>query len=264
VALFNDWGLALDRLGRPLEAEKHFRRAIDISRAGDTEETVSPILLNNYAKTLDQLGRLNEAADYAERAYAKAMLVDNQLAISQSLYVRALIYLDQHDATRAAAMLAQVEPRWRRSLPAGSYWFGALVSAQAILAKNRGNLEPASRLSDEAVAIVEAAIKTGEQGSDFLPIALLRRSAVRLETGQYDDAAADATHALNLLQVGMQPGSFSAYVGRAYLSLGRALQAQGKHIEARAAFQSAANHLKNGLGRDHPDTRGALLLAAAN
>ena len=57
---------------RPLQAEKLFRRAIDISRAGQTEETVSPILLNNYAKTLYQLGRLGEAADYAERAYAKA------------------------------------------------------------------------------------------------------------------------------------------------------------------------------------------------
>ena len=42
VVIFNDWALALDKLGRPLEAEKLFRRAIDISRAGQTEETVSP------------------------------------------------------------------------------------------------------------------------------------------------------------------------------------------------------------------------------
>jgi tetratricopeptide (TPR) repeat protein len=72
VALFNDWALALDRLGRPAEAEKLYRRAIDISREGEAEEAVSPMLLNNYAKTLHQLGRLDEAADYAERAYAKA------------------------------------------------------------------------------------------------------------------------------------------------------------------------------------------------
>jgi hypothetical protein len=41
------------------------------------------------------------------------------------------------------------------------------------------------------------------------------------------------------------------------LTLGRALKAQGKHAEARAAFRSAADHLRSALGSDHPDARSA-------
>jgi len=46
-------------------------------------------------------------------------------------------------------------------------------------------------------------------------------------------------------------------VGRAYLNLGRALQAQGKSQDARAAFRSAAQNLERALGPDHPDARTA-------
>jgi serine/threonine-protein kinase len=263
VALLNDWALALDRLGRPVESEKLYRRAINISRAGETEETVSPVLLNNYAKTLLQLGRLEDAARYAERAYIKAIHVDNQLATSQSLYVRALIYLDQQDVTRAAAMLKEVEPRLRRTLPSGSYWFAALISAQALLAERSGSLPLASRLADQAVDLTEKAVKAGRQGVDFLPIALLRRSSVRLETGDAEEAAGDAARALTLLKEGSQPGTFSAYIGRAHLALGRALRAQGKYDAGDAAFRSAAEHFGHTLGEEHPETRTARLLAAA-
>jgi len=51
-----------------------------------------------------------------------------------------------------------------------------------------------------------------------------------------------------MLQQASVPGSFSSDLGRAYLALGRALQAQGKGEEARTAFRSAAEHLQNALG----------------
>ena len=48
--LFNNWALALQQIGRPIDAEKPiYRRAIDISRADRSEQGVSPMLLNNYA-----------------------------------------------------------------------------------------------------------------------------------------------------------------------------------------------------------------------
>jgi tetratricopeptide (TPR) repeat protein len=69
--LFNNGALALHALGRLLEAEKLFRRAIDISRADETEQGISPMLLINYARTMRELGRADEAADFAERGYAR-------------------------------------------------------------------------------------------------------------------------------------------------------------------------------------------------
>ncbi len=261
VVIFNDWALALDKLGQPLEAERLFRRAIDISRAGQTEETVSPILLNNYAKTLYQLGRLEEAADYAGRAYAKAQRSGDQMVIYQSLYGRALICIEQQDFNHAATMLAQVEPILRRSLPPDSFWFGLLASAQALLDAGRGSFQTALPLADQAVAIVEAAGKAGRAGGDFLPIVLIRRSTVELEAGRPAQAAVDAQQALRQLQAASPPGAFSSLIGRAYLNLGRALQFQGKRDEAHAAFRSAAEHLQNTLGPDHPDTGRARQLA---
>ena len=66
-----------------------------------------------------------------------------------------------------------------------------------------------------------------------------------------------------MLQAATQPGTFSVYTGRVYLALGRALQAQGKTEEARAAFHSAAEHLEHSVGTDHPDTREARQLSGS-
>jgi serine/threonine-protein kinase len=261
VTLFNNWALELDQLGRPIDAEKMYRHAIDISSASQSEDTVSPMVLNNYAKSLRELGRLKEAEDYAERAYAKAQRVGHQLVINQSLLERARIYNARRNPSRAAAMLAEVEPRLRQSLPAGHYAFASLASEQALVALANGDLQAALKFAEQGVTIDEAAIKAGGLGAFYLPTLLIRRSAIGLEAGHHDEAAADAARALGLLRGGAEPGTFSAYVGRANLALGRALRAEGKGEEARAAFRSAAQHLQATLGPSHPDTRRARQMA---
>ena len=264
VALFNDWALALDRLGRPLDAAKLYRRAIDVSRVGPTEEAVSPLLLNNYAGTLRELGRLDEAADYSERAYAKGRQTGDQDTIYHALNTRALIYIDQHDFKSAASMLAELEPIALRIFPAGHYWLGSLASVQALLASGTGDFKKAQLLADRSVQIVEAASKAGKAGSDFLPVALLRRATVELASGRPDQAFGDAQRALSLLQSANPSGESSCVIGSAYLTLGRALQAQGKQDEAKAAFRSAADHFRNTLGTDHRETRSALQLMSVD
>jgi serine/threonine-protein kinase len=259
--LFNDWGLTLYLAGRPREAEKAYRRAIDICRTNQKEEAVPPTLLNNYSLVLRELGRLPEAADYADRAHATAQRERDPMLVDLTALQRARVYRDQHDFTRATAMLAEVEPRMRRALPPGHYRFASLTSDKALLVQAKGDLSTALQLSDQAVTLDEAAIKSGGQGAAFLPILLVRRSAVELEVGRREQAAADAARALDLLQSAAQPGTFSCNTGRAYLALGGALQSQGKLDEAHAAFGSAAEHLQGTLGPDHPDTRSARQLA---
>ncbi len=127
VALLNDWAIVLDRLGRPLEAANLYRRAIEVSRVGPTEEAVSPLLLNNYASTLRELGRLDEAADYASRAYTKGRKTEDQDTIYHALYTRALIYIDLHDYKRAGDMLTELQPIVLRIFPPGHYWLGAFA-----------------------------------------------------------------------------------------------------------------------------------------
>jgi tetratricopeptide (TPR) repeat protein len=261
VVLFNNWGLALNRLGQPLAAEKVYRRAIGISRDSKNEDAVSPMVLNNYASVLVDLGRLDEAADYAERAYAKAQQTGHQAAESQALFERARIYCAQHDFNRAAEMVAEVEPRLRKILPPGHYAFASLASHKATIALGRGDVQGAQRFADQAVAIFEATIQAGGEGSDRLPPMLMRRANIELESGRKDQAAADAQRALDMLQTSSEPGSLSTTAGRAYLSLGKALQAQGKLDQARNAFHSAAANLQSALGPDNLETRSAVQLA---
>jgi serine/threonine protein kinase/tetratricopeptide (TPR) repeat protein len=260
----NNWALTLYQSGRVLESEKVFRRAIEIERAGKTEDTVSPMTLNNYAKALQDLGHLDEAADYAERAYTKAKQMGQQLVINQSLLERARIYRDQRDFGQAAAMLAEVEPRLQGALPAGHYAFAMLASEKALVADAKSDFRAALRLADQAVSIDEAAIKAGGEGSNLLPVFLVRRSMIELDAQRADQAETDAARARNLLQVSAPAGTFSSNLGHAYLTLGRALRAQGRRAEARTAFQSAAENLQNAVGPDHPDTRIARQFADAD
>jgi tetratricopeptide (TPR) repeat protein len=257
---FGNWAMELDQLGRPLEAEKMYRRAISIERAGQSEEAVSPLLLADYARNLQELGRLSEAADYAMRAYLKAQRVGLQMATDISLLERARIYSAQHNPSRAASILAEVEPRLRQNLPPVHYAFATLASEKALIALQRGDLRTALKLADQAVSIDEAAIKGGGEGAYYLPSLLINRSAVELQSRRTDQAIADASRALDLLQGGTQP-AFSSIRGRAFLALGRALEAADRHEVARGAFHSALDNLQTTVGPDHPATRAARHLA---
>ena len=117
TTLYNNWALVLIQMGRPLEAEQLFRRAIAISKVDETEDSVSPMMLTNYARTLRDLGRLSEAADYAERSYALAQRAGGDRVINMTMTLLVSIYRGLGDSTRSAAMLSAVEPRMRRSLP---------------------------------------------------------------------------------------------------------------------------------------------------
>src|SRR5258708_9588978 len=150
------------------------------------------MVLNNYAKSLRELCRRKEAAGYAERAYTKAKNVNHQLVINQSLLERARIYNALNDPSRAAAMLAEVEPRLRQSLPAGHYAFASLASEQSLVAFARGDVQAALKLADQALTIDEAATKASGAGAFYLPILLIRRAAIELEAHQTDQAEADA------------------------------------------------------------------------
>jgi serine/threonine-protein kinase len=263
VVLLAGWGNVLLQAGRSYEAEKVLRRALDIGQEGQSGSIANPILLNAYAEALRQLERLDEAASYAERGYAQAQQKKDAPIAEQSLFKLAQICREQHDLKRAGVLLVQVEPLMHQVLPAENYAFKLLVSEQSMLAQANGDLPRALQLADQAVSMSEAAIKDGKSQGEvlFLPGWYVRRSGIELEAQQADKARADAERAVSLFRADSEPGTFSIYVGKAYMALGRALQAQGKLDEARVAFQSAAEQLEHAGGPDHPLAREARQLA---
>lgn len=261
VVLYNNWALELDQVGRPLEAEKIFRRAIDISRDNSTEEAVSQMVLNNYGRALMELDHLPQAGDYAERAYNRAVKTGDELVTIQSLLLRARVYILEHDVPRAEAMLAEVEPRLHEQLPPGHYAFAAVSEDRSLIAMEKHDPSTALKHDDDALAIVEAAVKAGGAGSFLLPAMYTRHSAIELALGRAAEAAADANRALTQLHGAGQPNGASSKSGGAYLAQARALAAEGKPADARAAASRALEQLQDSLGPDHPDTQSARRLA---
>jgi eukaryotic-like serine/threonine-protein kinase len=262
--LYNNWGLALGQVGRSEEAERILRRAIDVSRTDDNEQGVSPMVLVNYASALRDLRRMEQASTYAERGYLSAKKAGHNVAANQALLLRERIYLDMGKLDQAQAMLDEVEPRLKHDLPPGHYAFASVMVERAGVADARGDHQAAVRMASQAIEMDQAAIQSGGQGKQMLPMLFSRRSRFEVGLGRPAEAVADAQHALELWKELEKPGVASTILGRGYLFLGRALQAQGKTEDARAAFLSAAENLSATLGPGHPDTLLALQLSRSD
>jgi tetratricopeptide (TPR) repeat protein len=253
--VYNNWGVALIRAGRPLEAERVLRKSIDISMASGTEEAVQAMPLVNYARVLLDLGKLEQARDYAERGLAKAKQTGDEVPTREGVLLLAAICREQGKLDRATRLVSEAAVRFDRSLPPGHIGFAELARQRALNAKAAGDPVMALRFANEAVAALEASVK--HRGLHKLPSFLVCRAEIALQLGRLGDAETDAARAIRILHDGGQSEAPSANIGRAYLTLGRALRAQAKHAEARAAFASAAEHLRAALNSDHPDTRRA-------
>jgi eukaryotic-like serine/threonine-protein kinase len=256
--LFNNWASSLYFQGRPLEAEPLYRRTFEIlsSAEANGRSFLTGWQLNYYARTLAELHRLPEAVHYAEQAYARIVGSTDPFLKQGVLLTKAGIYREMGDARRAEEMLAMAEPIIKPTLTESAFRAMA-ASERALLAQARGDLPAALSLMTRAVTTVEA-----NPHSSSLPRFVMRRSAIFLQAGRLDEARADADRALALEQKRPSGGTGTSSLGRAYLMLGRVLQAQGHHDQARAALSSALEHLTPAIGADHPETRLAKQLVA--
>jgi serine/threonine-protein kinase len=253
--LFNGWALTLAYDGRQLEAEKIYRRALDISRSEDGDRAVAPNLLFNYASLLHQLGRRDDAARYLQLAGVRAQALHDNVVADDVDLLRAEMYTDQRQFAKASMSLDDLEIRLRRRYPPEHYVFAEIASARSAAALAKGNAASATRFAHRAIALDEASIRRIGQCAAYLPTLLVRRSQVELSGGDAESAAADARRALEMLRDEAKSGIPSSNVGRANLALARALDSAGEQDEAQPAFRTAYANLLTTLGSDHPDTR---------
>jgi tetratricopeptide (TPR) repeat protein len=254
--LFNNWGLVLRQLGRPIEAEARFREAIKISSADGTDRRVSQFVLNNLARVLHEQNRVNEAAEYATRAYVKGLAAGNHVVVAQSLLARASTYRELGDLPAAHDMLREAEPIARTLWPPNNSAFVTIAAERAALAELGGDSAGAQEQIGRAVAIVEANLDRV-----VLPRMLLRRGQLALRTRQFDRARDDANRALEVFQKAADPRQPSGDVARAAPTLGQALMMLGQEAEATRAVVIAAENLR-AYPPDHPDVKLAAELLA--
>jgi len=257
VKLFDDWALTLSYDGRELEAQRLYRRALDTSRNDETDSTVAPDLLLNYASLLRELGQRTEAARYLDLAAKKAQELNDVVLTDDTDLLQAVMSIDAHAFAQANRQLAELEQRQRKRYAPEHYVFAELSSERARIALDQGDLPSAAHFAQEAVALDEASIRRIGQCAALLATLLVRKSGIDLTSGQREEAVSDAKRAITLLEESKDASSVSSNVGRAYLALAQALEAEAKPGEAQLAARKAYANLQTTLGADQPDTQSA-------
>jgi tetratricopeptide (TPR) repeat protein len=257
VKLFDGWAFTLNYDGRELDAQRLFRRALDISRNDETDSAVAPDLLLNYAILLRELGQTAEAARYFALASKKADELNDVVLTDYTELLHAEMFTDAHAYAQATRQLAELEQRLRKRYAAEHWAFAELSSARARIALGRGDLPSAAHFAKEAVELDEASIRRIGECAALLTTLLVSKSGIDLKSGQREEAASDARRAIKLLEDREDPSILSSNVGRAYLALALALEAEGKPDEAQVAARKAYANLQTTLGPDQPDTKSA-------
>jgi hypothetical protein len=258
----NNWAADLLNLGRPLDAERLLRRAIALEQGGRPDQPVTPMRLNNLARALLDLAHLDEAADCAVQAVQEAKRLGNPTVTAQSQLWLAKIYLAQHDPVRASAVLDEGEPAIRKLFPPGHFALALLTAERALIAQERGDLQAAQTMIDDAIGIASQAEQQGKAGPVYQSVFLTYRADIELAAHHLESAEADLHKTLDRLLTGAHPEDYSIHVGRAQLTLARVLSAEARVDESREAARLAAEQLAKSAGEDHPETRAAKELGA--
>ena len=255
--LFDDWGVTLSYDGRELEAQRTYRRALDISRNDDTDGAAAPHLLLNYASLLQDLGQRAEAERYLGLASKKAHELNDNVLVDDTELMQADMFIDAHAFNQATRQLDELEQRLRQRYAPEHYVFAELSSERARIALGRADLPSAAYFAKEAVELDEASLRRIGQCAALLTTLLVSKSGIDLKSGQPDQAVSDARRAIKLLEDREDPSILSSNVGRAYLALALALEAESKPGEAQLAARKAYANLQTTLGSDQPDTQSA-------
>jgi len=257
--IYNNWALALDLTGQMLKSETLYRRAVRISSDESSDRNVSPMLLTNLARVLIFLDRVDEGARVAEQAYERALAAGDALVVRDATFVRSFASRRLGDLARAETLLNDAEARFRSTVAPQCVCFASIAFERAELAQAKGDVAGASDWADKSVAIAE----TEPVRRDALPYFLLRRAEFALTQERYDVAKADAAKSLEAFRPTLPPEARSAFLGRGYLTLARALIATNHSDEARDALVTAIEHLRPSLGAEHSKTKLAEKLLAS-
>ena len=162
-------------------------------------------------------------------------------------------------------MLAKVEPRLQKSLPATHYAFASLADRRPLILLEENNLEAATQQSDRALALIDAAVKAGNEGEFIRPALFMDRSEIDRAANRLDEAAQDADRAIELLRATVEPEAYSRKVGPKVTSgsCARTLPARHSTDDVRKETLYAAVQLEQSSGADLPEALAARELAGS-
>ncbi|MFN7967039.1 MAG: protein kinase [Acidobacteriota bacterium] len=253
---YNEWGIAHyhDNL---LQEEPLVRRAVELRRSIDAEGTVGPSYTGNYAAVLRRLARYDQAEPLYQETIRTALAQDLPRARHTAMMDLSALYLDQGKIERAAIQLATVEPLLNdprfsaMSKAKYAYHSGRLLAA-------KGNMLAARDSFARSVELFEAETEKVSNGVD----ALIGLARAELALGDSKAAMGAAERALVAAEAFIEKQTPSYLIGEALVVRGEVQRSLGLGEAARGTFKNAAEHLRQTLGADHPETLEALKNAA--
>ena len=249
VTVRNNWAVMSDGAGEPKRSLELYDQTLAILAQNDPTAPIPSYLLANRAKALDAIGHLEEARAEYVRCDGETQRTDKVLIRVYCLLGLATVAREQGDLTAARQSVAQAAQVVGDKAPAGS---PAMIAIQS----QRGQLAFIQGRNAEARAELDAAI--GTKSPPFLTMGprSTRAELYALE-GNIPAAESEARQALQLAQLQQGGIPYSNRVGLVWLSFGKVLAKKGDTGQARAAFQSAVDHLSHTVDEGQPALREA-------
>lgn len=251
--MLSNWGVAELAAGDVRRALARYDELLDSHRRLMAWRDPPSWVLGNRALALERSGRHDEAlAAYADTLRASEAAAHAQgsrygLVGMASVLVTTGRTAEAGEALRRAASLPGAD---ETSHPANirAEW----VRARALLHDGRA--------ADARAALDRQRRQLQDANPSYLGMIVRTRGETSLALGDVEAAIGDAREALAIAQrlQGGKPHSDTA--GSAWLLLGRAERAAGRHAEARAALQQAAEQLEAAADPGHPEARQARAL----
>jgi tetratricopeptide (TPR) repeat protein len=291
MAYWRGKGLLLNEMGQPHASDQAYARVVELMHAAGRAPSVRLAQdLIWRAITHWRMGRPREGLRFAEQATAAASGTDGASSVPFITMIHARLQLETGQLDDARRLLESVMLRNGRLVPPyPRYWDfvapahrlrGEHAAAIAVLERDLRehrdsgyavrNAINAIALAQELLAAREAdralAVLRDVEGNPALQTfrweaAWARAQALNLATGRAAEAEAAARAAVTVAAQRSPPQGRSALHGHAHLELARALAAQGRDAETRAAAERAAAELEDALGPQHSATRAAMVLA---
>ena len=284
-------GILLNELGEPYAADQAYSQVVEIMRAGGRSHSVKMVQdLDWRAVFRWRMGRPREALTFVAQAAELARPGGKATASTPLMtMLRALMLLDLDRNDEALQLLESEQLREGHLVPifprawnfvAATYQLrgdpdAAVAVLERDLAENRGKGDPVTDLINR-MALANAFLAKHDADRalaaldeiDAGPVILLLRwdslwlrARANNMAGRPVQAEAAARAAIAEAARRSSSEGHSALRGHALLELARALAAQDRTEEARAAADRAAAELADALGPEHSATRAAARLA---
>jgi len=244
--VLNNWGL-VHYQGEIIKAEPLYRHAIELRRSIDPA-AINPTLTFNYAGALFELARYEEAKRFFDETIRTANACQEHRIKLDAMMQLTALYIETGDVAGAAAQLETVKP-FLDTPP-----FDA--RRQALLAYYKGRVALAQNNPQLAhTEFVDSVARLDRQRGGKIALNVMALIGVARAEQVLDhraEAAAAAQRALALAESFVEPGAPSYLVGLSRFAEGEIQRANGETDAARASFNAALIHLRQGLGENHP------------